>query len=100
AFAGCSQAVNGPGLAAGTGAGAGAGDGAGGACSAPRARCGDACVDVGSDPSNCGGCGVACAAGATCVEAQCIATCAVGQTRCATGCVDVSSDVANCGGCG
>lgn len=43
--------------------------------------CGSACVDTRSDPSNCGGCGVSCAAGSPCCNGIC------------------TSSVTDCGGC-
>ena len=52
-------------------------------CHLPSLRCGDHCVDVSSDPSNCGGCGVVCGAGQTCCGS----------------CVDLQTSVANCGAC-
>lgn len=56
----------------------------GGTCQCPfgQAFCeGEAsCVDVTSDPANCGGCGVVCTAGATCANGTCVnvATCTDG----------------------
>ena len=41
-----------------------------GSCSG--AQCGGACVDVGSDPSNCGACGVVCAASQSCSSGVCV----------------------------
>lgn len=41
-------------------------------CDAPRAICGDACVDLGADGRNCGGCGVTCAPKESCVSAKCM----------------------------
>ncbi len=49
------------------------------------ACCNHACVDVGSDATNCG---------------QCDATCAAGQSCCTGQCADITNDVANCGACG
>jgi hypothetical protein len=60
--------------------------------------CGTACVDTGTDQANCGTCGNACAAGATCTAGVCITPCA--QTRCGAACVDTGVDAANCGACG
>ncbi len=77
--------------------------------------CGNACLDVASDPQNCGGCGQNCAAGQTCVEGSCVSgvsatTCTGdggcnlpdgGSGLCCSGaCVDPISDLANCGACG
>jgi hypothetical protein len=58
------------------------------------------CVDVTSDPNNCGGCGVACGAGAACQMGVCIAGCAAGQIQCGGACIDASADNQNCGACG
>jgi len=41
-------------------------------CQAPRVQCGSQCVDVSSDRSNCGGCGVVCPAAKTCSEGVCV----------------------------
>lgn len=41
-------------------------------CDPPRALCGDACVDLGADGRNCGGCGVACGAATACVSSKCL----------------------------
>lgn len=43
-------------------------------------RCGGACPDLANDPANCGGCGNACPAGATCSQGRCIpAFCAASE---------------------
>jgi hypothetical protein len=34
--------------------------------------CGDLCIDVTSDPANCGACGVACLPGQLCKAKQCV----------------------------
>jgi hypothetical protein len=44
-------------------------------CAAPRAVCGGACVDVSSDPANCGACGQACGAAASCCGGACATSC-------------------------
>lgn len=60
--------------------------------------CGGAgCVDLQTDPANCGGCGVACPGTAACDQGTC--TCSGGRTLCGSACVDTGSDPANCGGC-
>jgi hypothetical protein len=76
---------------------------------APGDRCcGGACIDVAGDRENCGGCGMACAAGDVCVAGGCRRAsacgpgglCARGQLCCSERCIDVISDRANCGACG
>jgi hypothetical protein len=59
---------------------------------------GSACVDLSTDPANCGGCRKACPAGAGCSGGACV--CPSGTSECGGACVDPSSDPANCGGCG
>ncbi len=65
--------------------------------------CGGVCVDVDSDVANCGGCGVACAAGQSCGGGVCVALpglCAEqGLADCGGVCVDSTTDAANCGAC-
>lgn len=67
-------------------------------CEAPKRACGDTCVNVQTDPANCGGCGVACAADQICNAGAC--ECPAGSSLCGDACVDTKSDAANCGGCG
>jgi hypothetical protein len=43
----------------------------GGACAAGYAQCGNSCVDLSTDPENCGACGHSCAAGVACVAGVC-----------------------------
>ena len=72
------------------------------------------CVEVSSDPANCGACGNVCAVGDACIGGWCqtlapgdtvgnifadIAACAAGLTNCGGVCVDLSSDAGYCGGC-
>lgn len=39
-----------------------------------KTLCGSACVDIESDPNNCGGCGIACGGSDTCSSGQCSGT--------------------------
>jgi hypothetical protein len=71
-------------------------------CPDKKTRCADECVNLHSDPHNCGRCGHACGAGSSCVAGRCTTTteCQPGQTVCAGVCVDLQSDPQNCGTCG
>lgn len=66
--------------------------------SACTSTCGGNCVDLKSDNANCGKCGNACPASATCNAGNCV--CAQNQNRCGNACVDVKTDLNNCGKCG
>jgi hypothetical protein len=55
----------------------------GGTCAASYTQCGQACVDLETDPANCGACGHKCPAGVSCVAGSC------------GGVTDGSSDVAH-----
>lgn len=59
------------------------------------------CVDLATDPSNCGAPGVRCG-GATpvCAGGACHGGCPDALMRCDAACVDFRTDPANCGGCG
>src|SRR5262249_39346383 len=59
--------------------------------------CHGVCIDlIGSDPHNCGGCGITCAPSEICFEGTC--TCTNGAIFCDGECVPISND--NCGSCG
>ena len=68
-------------------------------CPGQTAPCNGACLDLGADPSNCGQCGVACAAEQSCVSGNCV--CPDGGSYCGdAGCVDLQTSNENCGACG
>jgi len=66
--------------------------------------CDPLCVDMTTDPNNCGNCGVICAGGpyAVCVDGVCNIVCPDGWTACADGsyCGDLGHDPQNCISCG
>jgi hypothetical protein len=66
-------------------------------CKGGKSKCGRACVDRRRDPSNCGGCGVACPTGGACNNGVCECP---GRVSCGATCVDLKTDAANCGTCG
>ncbi len=65
----------------------------------PCTQCGDVCVDLKVDSSNCGACGAACGGGKVCTAGACVATCPTGQKSCGNTCVDTATDRRNCGAC-
>ena len=69
-------------------------------CGDPLLDCDGSCVDPRFDPSNCGGCGVACGEGEVCADGTCALSCGAGTTACDGVCVDTAVDPAHCGGCG
>ena len=80
-------------------------------CAAGAIVCGGACVDPTDDAANCGGCGSACGAGASCLSGLCAPPCAAPNQICgiraADGgssatliCANTATDRANCGACG
>ncbi len=80
---------------------AGASGGAGGAaCPSYQTLCNGACIPTSTDPNNCGGCGLKCAAPLACAGGACASGCLPGLDSCAQSCVDRQSDNANCGACG
>lgn len=79
-------------------AGVGTNDG----CPGGTIHCpGAVCVDLLSDPENCGACSMACGQGQTCWGGVCtkVDNCAGGLTNCGGVCVDILSDPLNCSGC-
>lgn len=84
-------------------------------CAAGMVPCGLGCVSPQADNLNCGGCGLQCPAGASCVQSVCLGSdglavaavtatvpvaCAPGTVDCGSGCVALDSSDANCGSCG
>ncbi len=69
-----------------------------GSCVCALTWCGFDCVDVRSDPQNCGACGIVCPEGGECLRGEC--ACPEGTTTCEDACVDTRIDIENCGECG
>ena len=71
----------------------------GGTCGVSgQTACGTSCVNLQSDPANCGACGQSCGPGGVCSAGVC--SCQAGMTLCNGACVDTLSNGAHCGGCG
>jgi hypothetical protein len=68
-------------------------------CVKGSTKCGNVCVQLGSDNLNCGACGNACGGGLVCSGGGCAVTCQAGLTNCSGSCVDTAIDDANCGTC-
>ena len=51
-------------------------------CASPQTACGGQCVDTAADPSNCGACGNACAAGLVCANGACALECGPSLATC------------------
>lgn len=72
-------------------------------CRPSQALCGDVCVNVETDPANCGACGKTCGVGFECQRgadgAPSACGCPVTTTLCGDRCAPTLSDAANCGGC-
>jgi hypothetical protein len=83
-----------------------------GGCPGTLTPCGQACVDLKTDPNHCGGCNTVCSTAdagnpgdagtitAVCTAGQCGINCGGNLTQCGETCVDEKNDPLNCGGCG
>jgi hypothetical protein len=60
--------------------------------------CSGGCVDLTSDPYNCGTCGKTCTQ--NCIDGECKASCPTGWGSCVAGCRALDRDPLNCGLCG
>ncbi len=71
-------------------------------CAAGQFRCSGVCVDLATDPTNCGVCGAACGACRRCFSGFCSEHgCPSDLCNCGAGsCVNLTSDQGNCGSCG
>src|SRR5687767_115473 len=70
-------------------------------CAAPTTSCAGGCVDIGTDPANCGTCGGRCTGADTCVDGACQSTgCPARETNCSGECVDLKLSESSCGSCG
>ncbi len=69
-------------------------------CDVGERCCDDVCVNPDTAPTDCGACGVTCAAGEVCSAGTCGPVCSMGLTLCGGLCVDTQDDPNNCGSCG
>jgi hypothetical protein len=76
------------------------GSDAGLVCNGGTVACGDKCVQLDFDPSNCGKCGKKCGGGEVCSAGKCGSSCPPGFTECSGICVNLQGDPQNCGACG
>ncbi|QRN97467.1 hypothetical protein JRI60_52540 [Archangium violaceum] len=68
-------------------------------CTVGTTSCGGTCVNLQSDPANCGACGNSCGSCQTCVNGTCQLPTPT-TSSCNGTCTDTLSDPANCGACG
>ena len=66
-------------------------------CSDGATTCGDACVTLSTDPSNCGACGITCPGTQVCSRGACVPLCGAGLIDCNGACVDGQSSPTRCG---
>jgi len=68
-------------------------------CPPTQASCSGLCVNLESNPDNCGTCGARCGAGLVCAIGTCTVSCSSGTTNCSRACVNTLTDSDNCGAC-
>jgi hypothetical protein len=62
--------------------------------------CNATCVDLLTDPNNCGKCGDVCPADKKfCSSGTCVAACPGGTASCGSSCIDTQNDPKHCGNC-
>jgi len=75
----------------------------GGVCQLEQRECSSVCVNLATDPNNCGLCSNACGTAMTCVVGECVpaaAICTLPEERCGeSGCVNTQTSAAHCGTC-
>lgn len=74
-------------------------------CGERLINCSGVCRDLTRDGANCGGCGLTCNAGQSCVNSACVPnqqpqSCTGGLTSCNNVCCNLQTDTNNCGACG
>lgn len=67
------------------------------ACPVPYTNCNGSCVDLMTDPDNCGACGTACTGGKHCYNGNC--ECYGSLADCMGTCFDLQKDPDHCGAC-
>ncbi len=69
-------------------------------CLSPLVLCGDQCVNLQSDSSNCATCGHACPGPLGCSAGACVLQCPIPEAACGGLCTSTQTDSLNCGACG
>lgn len=69
-------------------------------CAAPLDVCGDRCVNLQTDPTNCGVCGHSCGPAQGCLAGVCALQCPIPEAVCGGLCTSTQTDRFNCGACG
>lgn len=69
-------------------------------CPEGQSKCGEVCVNLKIDRSNCGVCDTKCEDGQVCSDGKCSVSCQKGLTKCEGTCTNTKTDSKNCGECG